>query len=63
MKEQIQAILASYARTAFAAASAMYLAGHTDVKSIAIAALTAVIGPLFRALNSKDESFGIGVAK
>ena len=63
MNKQIQAVLASYVRTAVSAAVAMYLAGHSDAKSIGAAALASVIGPLSRALNPKDGSFGIGVAK
>jgi hypothetical protein len=61
--KQLQAIVASYARTAISAAAGMYLAGHSDAKSIGMAALGSVIGPLARALNPKDSSFGVGAAK
>lgn len=60
---QLQAMLASYLRTAVSAAAAMYLAGHTDAKSLLTAALAAVLGPLARAVNPKDGSFGVGVSK
>jgi hypothetical protein len=63
MNKQLQAVLASYTRTALAAALAMVLAGHTDLKSIGLAALSAVAGPLLRALNPKDSAFGVGAAK
>ena len=63
MNKQIQAALASYARTAVSAAAGMYLAGHTDSKSIGMAALAAVLGPLARAVNPKDPSFGVGASK
>jgi hypothetical protein len=63
MNKQLQAALASYARTAISAGIGMYMAGHTDAKSIGMAALGAVAGPLLRALNPKDGSFGIGAAK
>jgi len=63
MNKQLQAALASYARTAVSAGIGMYMAGHTDAKSIGMAALGAVAGPLLRALNPKDGSFGIGAAK
>jgi len=63
MNKQLQAALASYARTAISAGIAMYMAGHTDAKSIGMAALGAVAGPLLRALNPKDGSFGIGATK
>lgn len=59
----IQAILASYARSAVAAALGMYMAGHTDPKSIGMAAIGAVAGPALRALNKNDSTFGIGAAK
>lgn len=63
MNKQFQAILASYLRTAVSAAAAMYLAGHSDAKSIGSAALAAVLGPLARAVNPKDSAFGAGANK
>jgi hypothetical protein len=63
MNKQIQAIVASYLRTAVSAAVAMYMAGHTDPKDIATAALASVLGPLSRAINPKDNAFGIGAKK
>ena len=62
-KKALQAALASYARTAASAGIAMYMAGHTDPKSIGMAAAGAVAGPLLRALNPKDTSFGVGASK
>jgi hypothetical protein len=59
----LQAALASYGRSAVAAGLGMYMAGHTDAKSIGMAAIGAVAGPLLRALNPKDSSFGIGASK
>ena len=63
MNKQFQAALASYARTAVSAALGMYMAGHTDPKSLGMAAAGAVAGPLLRALNPKDGAFGVGAAK
>ncbi|MEY4331341.1 MAG: hypothetical protein RLZZ196_79 [Bacteroidota bacterium] len=63
MNKQLQAALASYVRTAVSAAAAMYMAGHTDAKSLGMAALGAVLGPLARAVNPNDSSFGRGAAK
>jgi hypothetical protein len=60
MNKQLQAVLASYGRTAFSAVLAMYLAGNHDGKALASAAIAAVAGPLLRALNPKDGAFGIG---
>jgi hypothetical protein len=59
MNKQLQAALASYARTAVSAVLAMYLAGNTDTKALASAAIASVAGPLLRALNPKDSAFGI----
>lgn len=58
MNQQLQAVLASYARTAISAVAAMYMAGHTDPKDLLTAALAAVLGPLARAVNPKDAAFG-----
>jgi len=63
MNKKLQAAAASYARTAASAAIAMYMAGHTDPKSLGMAAVGAVAGPLLRALNPKDTAFGVGSAK
>ena len=63
MNKQLQAALASYVRTAVSAAAAMYMAGHTDAKSLGMAALGAIIGPLARAVNPNDPAFGKGAAK
>jgi len=59
----LQAVVASYARSAVAAALGMYMAGHTDTKSLGMAAVGAVAGPLLRALNKNDTAFGIGASK
>lgn len=56
-------MVASYARTAVSAALGLYMSGHTDTKTLAYGALGAVAGPLLRALNPKDASFGIGSGK
>jgi len=63
MNKAVQAVLASYGRSAVAAALGMYMAGHTDAKSIGMAALGAVAGPALRALNPKDTAFGLGASK
>lgn len=49
----------SYARTAFSACAAMWMAGNHDFKSLGIAGITAVLGPLMRCLNPNDHAFGI----
>ena len=52
MNDQLKAALASYARSFIVAALTLVLAGTTDLKVIALA------GPLLRALNPNDTSFG-----
>lgn len=47
-------------RAAVAAVLALYLAGTTDLKTLGLAALTGVAGPLLKALDSSDTNFGRG---
>ena len=63
MNAKLKAAAASYARTAASAAIAMHMAGHTDPKSLGMAAIGAVAGPALRALNKNDAAFGLGSAK
>lgn len=58
MNAKIQAAVMSYLRTALSAILGAYIAGQTDPKLLASLALSAVAGPLLRALNPKDASFG-----
>ena len=59
---QVKAAVASYLRSALAAAAALYLSGVTDWRLLLNAAIAAVIGPVIRALNPRDAVFGL-VAK
>ena len=59
MNAKLQAIVMSYLRTALSAILGAYIAGQTDPKLLASLALSAVAGPLLRALNPKDASFGM----
>ena len=58
MNAKLQAIVMSYLRTALSAILGAYIAGQTDPKLLASLALSAVAGPLLRALNPKDAAFG-----
>ena len=58
MNAKLQAAIMSYLRTALSAILGAYIAGQTDPKLLASLALSAVAGPLLRALNPKDASFG-----
>ena len=59
MKEQVMAAGLSYLRHAAACAAALYMSGVTDPKTLANAFLAGLIGPLLRALNPSDKSFGV----
>jgi hypothetical protein len=59
-KTKLKAIVISYARAAFAAVLALYLAGNTDLKTLAMAGVAAVAGPVLKALDSSATEFGRG---
>lgn len=62
-KAQLQAAGASYLRAAAAAVAALYMSGVTDPKTLLNAFVAGLVGPLAKALNPKDKSYGIGAAK
>jgi hypothetical protein len=57
--KQIKAMGASWARSFIAAALAMYMAGITDPKTLAMGGVAALAPVALRWLNPKDASFGI----
>ena len=58
MKPQDKAMLASYARSLVGALVAVYSTGTTDPRDYAKGAIAAVIPPIMRWVNKKDEGFG-----
>ena len=58
MKAKLLAAGMSYLRTALSAILGAYIAGQTDPKLLASLAVSAVAGPLLRALNPNDATFG-----
>ena len=58
MKEQVKAAGLSYLRAAVSCAAALYMSGITDPKTLANAFVAGLLGPLLRALNTSDKSFG-----
>jgi hypothetical protein len=60
MDKKLQAVLATYLRAAVAAVIALYLAGETDPKALAAAAVAAVAGPVLKWLDPKATEFGRG---
>lgn len=57
--EQFKAIAASWARSFFAAGLALYMAGETDPKTLAMAGVAAVAPVILRWLNPADMAFGV----
>ena len=59
MKDQAIAAGLSYLRAALSCAAALYMSGISDPKTLANAFVAGLIGPLLRALNSGDTTFGV----
>jgi hypothetical protein len=55
---QLKAMAASWLRSFLAAGLAVYMAGVTDPKAIAMAGLAAVAPVILRYLNPNDSAFG-----
>jgi hypothetical protein len=58
MTKQIKALAASYSRTVIAAVLAVYMTGNTSPTDLGKAAIAALLPPLMRWANPKDQSFG-----
>jgi zinc transporter ZupT len=59
-KEKLIAIASTYIRAGIASVIALYLAGVTDPKALATAAVAAIAGPLLKAVDPKATEFGRG---
>jgi ornithine cyclodeaminase/alanine dehydrogenase-like protein (mu-crystallin family) len=57
---KLKAIVGTYIRAAVASVLALYLAGTTDLKTLALAGVSAVAGPVLKALDSSSPEFGRG---
>jgi len=57
--DKAKALAASWGRSFMAAALALYMAGVTDPKTLAMAGVAAVAPVILRWLNPKDSSFGL----
>ena len=60
INDKTKAMLASYGRSVLASGLALYMAGVTDPKTLAMAGAAAVAPVILRWLNPKDASFGVG---
>jgi len=58
MTKQLKALAASYGRTVIAAVLAVYMTGNTSPADLGKAAIAALLPPLMRWANPKDQSFG-----
>ena len=54
---------ATYLRASAAAVVALYMSGISDPKTLLNAFIAGLIGPLAKALNPKDNSYGINSSK
>ena len=59
MKDQAKAAGLSYLRAALSCAAALYMSGITDPKTLANAFIAGLLGPLMRAMNPSDNTFGV----
>ena len=59
MKEQVMAAGLSYLRHAATCAAALYMSGITDYKTLGNAFIAGLLGPLLRAMNPSDPTFGV----
>mgnify|MGYP003653909466 FL=1 len=57
--DKAKALAASWGRSFLAASLALYMAGVTDPKTLAMAGVAAVAPVILRWLNPKDHSFGV----
>ena len=57
--KQAKAMAASWARSFLAAMLTVYMTGTTDPKAILMGGIAAIAPVAIRALDPKDESFGV----
>ena len=56
--KNVKALACSYGRSVLAAVLAVYMTGNTDPSDLAKAGIAALVPPLMRWLNPKDQAFG-----
>ena len=62
-KDQLISAVGSYLRASVASVAALYMSGISDPKILANAFIAGLVGPLAKAINPKDKSYGIGASK
>jgi hypothetical protein len=61
--EQLKSALGTYLRATAASVAALYMSGVTDPKTLLNAFIAGLVGPLAKAVNPKDKSYGLGANK
>lgn len=61
--DKLTAVAGTYLRAAVAAVIALYLSGVTDPKSLLMAGIAAVAGPVLKWLDPTEKEFGRGSDK
>ena len=61
--ETLKSMGGSWIRASLAAVIALYTAGETDPKKLAMAFVAGIVGPAAKFLNPKDASYGLGAKK
>ena len=56
--KNLKALASSYGRSALSAVLAVYMTGNTDPSDLIKAGIAALLPPLLRWLNPKDQAFG-----
>lgn len=59
-KDKLTAVVGTYLRAAISAVIALYLSGITDPKSLLMAGIAAVAGPVLKWLDPTETAFGRG---
>ena len=59
MSKQMQGAIGSYLRAAVSAVLGAWVAGQTDPKLLITLAISAIAAPLLRAINPKDQAYGV----
>jgi hypothetical protein len=62
MSSNLQTVIQGYLYAGVSAAAALWMSGVHDFKTIGVAAVTAVVGPLLQVINPKDGAIGVGAA-
>jgi hypothetical protein len=58
-KDKLVAMAKTYIRASFASVLALYLAGTSDLKTLAMAGVASFAAPLLKALDKSEVEFGL----